>query len=180
MKKKAFTLVEIVIVLIIIGILMAIVMGLNRSSIDLLQNKTTNEKVISFFDNIFTQVNSSQYIAEEKYDRIEILVKSGANTIMGNYFSWEKEALPFIQESVEGLLIKEIKIKDEIKDETKIVFHSYNTRCLIWEPESWEPENIKKILKFTLASKGEIESCFQISSNYCRIFLTECKTPLAP
>lgn len=87
MKKKAFTLVEIVIVLIIIGILMAIVMGLNRSSIDLLQNKTTNEKVISFFDNIFTQVNSSQYIAEEKYDRIEILVKSGANTIMGNYFS---------------------------------------------------------------------------------------------
>ena len=87
MKKKAFTLVEIVIVLIIIGILMAIVMGLNRSSIDLLQNKTTNEKVISFFDNIFTQVNSSQYIAEEKYDRIEILVKSGANTIMANYFS---------------------------------------------------------------------------------------------
>ena len=68
MKTKGFTLVEIIIVVIIIAILLAALARFNNKNIFLLENKTTNEKVINLFENAFARINSSQYIGKKKYD----------------------------------------------------------------------------------------------------------------
>ena len=79
--KKAFTLIEILIVVVIIGVLLAIGMGLSRSSLEKLKVKSVSEEFAGFFDTIFLQVNASNYQNRLAYTRIELSLQTGANQI---------------------------------------------------------------------------------------------------
>lgn len=79
-SKKAFTLIEIVIVVVIIGILMLIGMGLNRSQLKSLKASTAVEALESRFDTFLLQNMNSNYHQGHLYQKAEIELKIASNT----------------------------------------------------------------------------------------------------
>lgn len=79
-SKKAFTLIEIVIVVVIIGILMLIGMGLNRSQLKSLKVSTAVEALESRFDTFLLQNMNSNYHQGHLYQKAEIELKIASNT----------------------------------------------------------------------------------------------------
>lgn len=79
--KRGFTLIEILIVIMIIGILLTIGMGLNRNSLEKLKVKSVSEEFAGFFDTIFLQVNASNYQNGLAYTGIELTLQKRLNQI---------------------------------------------------------------------------------------------------
>lgn len=79
--KKAFSLLEILVVIVIIGILLTIGMGLNWNNLEKLKVKAVQEEITTFFDKIFLQVNASNYQNGLAYTEIELILQTGENQI---------------------------------------------------------------------------------------------------
>ncbi len=83
--KRGFTLIEILIIIVIIGILLTLGMGLSRNSLEKLKVKSVSEEFAGFFDTIFLQVNASNYQNGLAYSGIELTLLKGKNQIEYTY-----------------------------------------------------------------------------------------------
>lgn len=79
--KKAFSLLEILVIIVIIGILLTIGMGLNWNNLEKLKVKAVQEEITTFFDKIFLQVNAYNYQNGLAYTEIELTLQTGENQI---------------------------------------------------------------------------------------------------
>lgn len=83
--KRGFTLIEMLIIIVIIGVLLVIGMGLSRNSLEKLKVKSVSEEFAGFFDTIFLQVNASNYQNGLAYSGIELILLKGKNQIEYTY-----------------------------------------------------------------------------------------------
>lgn len=65
--NRGFTLIEMLVVIVVVGILLAIGMGLSRNNLEKMKAKVVTEELAGFFDGIFLQVNASNYQNTQQY-----------------------------------------------------------------------------------------------------------------
>ena len=75
--KKAFTLIEMVIVLMIIGILMAATMRFGSGRIVDLKAQSLKEQFIGYYNGIYSQNMTSSFRGDTKYTRLTLTFGSG-------------------------------------------------------------------------------------------------------
>ncbi|MDO4714356.1 MAG: prepilin-type N-terminal cleavage/methylation domain-containing protein [bacterium] len=88
-RKKAFTLIELMIVMVIIGILILIGMGLNRSQLKSLKASTAVEAFQARFDTLFLQIITSNHHRASPYHQLKIQLTTASeeqDSVMNYYF----------------------------------------------------------------------------------------------
>lgn len=85
MGKKAFTLIEILIVVVIIGTLMLIGLGMNQNQISTLKSRNLIENLQGDRDQAFMQNLNSSYINGMHYQFMKISINKAENTITLDY-----------------------------------------------------------------------------------------------
>ncbi|MBU0627013.1 prepilin-type N-terminal cleavage/methylation domain-containing protein [Patescibacteria group bacterium] len=81
MVKKGFTLIEIIIVIAIISILMTITMKFGSGRINLLQYQTNKEEFAADYDQLYTQILTSNYRNGIRFETMKIKLSTDADQI---------------------------------------------------------------------------------------------------
>ena len=83
---KAFTLVEMLIVLLIMGVITMMTMGFTGNQLEKLQQKTIKEAMLTDYQSHYTKNLTSSRYAGKMYTEMEISFTSGDNKITYTYF----------------------------------------------------------------------------------------------
>jgi prepilin-type N-terminal cleavage/methylation domain-containing protein len=76
---KAFTLIEIVIVVLIIGIITGMVMVLSGEQLRKLQWETVKQSILTEYQSRYSRNLTSSFFANERYEEMQISFKVGKN-----------------------------------------------------------------------------------------------------
>ena len=188
-KRKAwFTLIEIIIVVIIIGILMLIGLWFNRSHLASLKSNTKIEQVKSDFDTFFLQILNSSSYQGKQYDQATLTLSKGWESqqnqpitytfLSSNQDQDTKEdknqtaSIFFTQDS--DYQLTKLKLNDNESNSLTLTFRPYQFECSV-DGQNKEQRADDKII-FTLQPKWWKEVCFQLQTSYCRIQSITCKT----
>lgn len=188
--NKGFTLIEIVIVVVIIGILMLIGLGLNRDQLKSLKSRNAIENFQGDRDQAFVQVLNSSYLGWKKYDVMQIQLNTSQNQVQLSYFknpqsNSDPEELqekiqkadensrstddlePFGEKTLASETKWELAFLDWLQAETvNILYKPFSSSCQI-------AENKLKKLTFSLETGGK-QACFEINADYCRLKQVSC------
>ena len=181
MHKKGFTLVEIIIVIVIIWILMAIGLGVNRGSIEKMKAKTATEQVTTIFDTVFLQVQASNYQMWNPYTGISLTLSWGANSVSYVY-EIDQTRVPDAQ-NIERTANWDFSIStitttwdfrnpqpENKLDAVTIYYIPFLTTCEIKDSSN---KDYNKIY-FSVRPKGYKEACFSLNSKYCKLLAISC------
>ena len=168
-KRKWFTLIEMLIVILIIGIMLGIGFLLNWNSVDQLRTKSSVEELSSFFDTKFLQIQASNYENWVAYSGIDITLSWWAISIDYVYhLSWWDVSGKFYWET---FTIMEITWDNQHLDKVTIQYVPFNPGCkFIWWNEG--PEINK--LYFSAKPRGLKNACFEMDKNYCKLRAVRC------
>ena len=86
---KAFTLIEILIVMVIIGIITGMVMLLSGEQLQKLQWETVKQNILSEYQSHYSKNLTSSFYANQRYGTMRIIFASGASSIGFEYFTGE-------------------------------------------------------------------------------------------
>ncbi len=84
---RGFTLIEMLLVIVIIGILMLMVFRFGGDRLQLLQMQTTKETIVSFREDIINNNRTSSYIAEQNYQTVDVVFTAQDSQMTANYIS---------------------------------------------------------------------------------------------
>lgn len=167
-SSHAFTLVEMLIVLVIMGILLMFTAFLSWEQIQKIKNKSVKESILSEWQSRYSRNLWSSSFAWKMYDNLEISVESGQNEFDFKYVKkWEHE--PLIENTfTERFVIKYITLDYKDGDtnlnwESKIMleYSPYKISCKIWENK----ENVVFVIR---VNESE-DYCFNIDQKNCRL-----------
>ena len=172
-KRKWFTLIEILIVIIIIWIMLAIGFSLNWNSVDQLRAKSSIEEISSFFDTKFLQTQASNYENWVAYTWIDITLSLNATSIPYVYhLSWNNSEGNFYWEN---FTITSISWATEVDwgktlETVTIQYVPFSPGCeFIWG----DGTEMTKIY-FSAKPRGLKEACFELDKNYCKLKAIRC------
>ena len=170
-RKSWFTLIEIIIVVIIIGVLMLMWLGFNQSQLKSLKSNTTVEQVKSDFDTFFLQViNSSSYQGNPYNEATLTLTKWENEPIKYALKTEEKsQTLSFFSPQNWNFQITKLDVDWSEKDQINLTYKPYQLACSLQGPEG------NHEISFTLLPKWWNEICFSMQTAYCRIEPVACK-----
>jgi len=165
--KKAFTLIELLIVAVLICILLLIMIFLGRNYIYEMQVRNDKEEIISFFNKAVSQSLSSSFFYGEKYNKIQIMMKNG----------WSKIYLSAVRDdwSKTDITFKELQnsLITWVNDTWKFLLTGNVFGCE-YEDSTW----IKKAPEFVnfaiFAPSYRYSYCFKMDLSSCRIFEERC------
>lgn len=168
--KKAFTLIEMLIVAVLICILLLIMIFMGTNYIYEMQVRNDKEEIISFFNKTVSQSLSSSFYYWDKYDKIQLMLKNW----------WEKIYLSAIDANGNktDITYKELKhsVFTWIMDTGKFLL-TWNSFGCEYEDSTW----IKKAPEFVefaiFAPSYRYTYCFKMDLSSCRIFEQRCYQP---
>lgn len=166
--KKGFTLLEMLIVTVIIGILLTMGMGLSRSSLEKLKVKSVSEEFAGFFDTIFLQVNASNYQNGLAYTGIELSLQTGANQIWYTYQLENSEFLTWVfawNFEITGLSGDQATL-----EKAMVKYKPFTPACELLAGEKSFDQ-----LSFSVRPRGREEACFKLEKAYCKLQALPCK-----
>ena len=169
-RKSWFTLIEIIIVVIIIGVLMLVWLGFNQSQLKSLKSNTTIEQVKSDFDTFFLQIlNSSSYQGNPYDQAILTLTKWETKPIKYALKTEEKsQTLSFFFPQNWNFQITKLNVDWSEKDQINLTYKPYQLACSLQEQQG------NHEISFTLLPKWWNEICFSMQTAYCRIEPVAC------
>ena len=167
-KRKWFTLIEMLIVILIIGIMLAIGFSLNWNSIDQLRAKSSIEEISSFFDTKFLQIQASNYENWVAYSGIDITLSWWATSIGYTYhLSWWDVNGNFYWET---FTIMGISWDNQVLNNVTIQYVPFNPGCtFVWG--DWT--EIHKVY-FSAKPRSLKKACFELDKNYCKLRAIRC------
>ncbi len=166
--KRGFTLIEILIIIVIIGILLTLGMGLSRNSLEKLKVKSVSEEFAGFFDTIFLQVNASNYQNGLAYSGIELTLLKGKNQIE---YTYQLENSEFLTWTFVGKFeITELSGDQATLEELKIKYQPFTPACELLGGETHFEQ-----LDFSVRPRGREEACFRLEKAYCKLQALPCK-----
>lgn len=171
-RKSWFTLIEIIIVVIIIGVLMLMWLGFNQSQLKSLKSNTTVEQVKSDFDTFFLQVINSSSYQGNPYNEATLTLTKWENEPIKYAFSSkteEKSQTPsFFSPQNWNFQITKLDVDWSEKDQINLTYKPYQLACSLQEQKG------NHEISFTLLPKWWNEICFSMQTAYCRIQLAPC------
>lgn len=157
-KFSAFTLVEMLIVLIIMGILLMLVVGLSWDQIKKVQDKTVKETIISEWQSRYSRNLWSSSFAWIMYDIMEVNLVKDENKIDFTYNAI-KDNTTMQNTLSDKFVIKYINGVDNIT----LKYHPYKISCEIWDKEN------TKNLDIIVRINDRKDYCFEINPKNCRL-----------
>jgi len=175
MKKKWFTLIEIMIVIVIISILLALTLWISWRRIQILKNKSVQEQFTYTYNSLFSRNLLTNYYNGELYSNMTIHLTGGENKFLYCYkkakTDWEICDVDNIQWG--NYLIKELAFSwSSLTTLTKadIIFNPYVLWCtLSWNNQTWWILNIK------MAINDDQDYCVKINANLCKLEKISCE-----
>ena len=172
-KKKWFTLIEMLIVILIIGIMLAIGFSLNWNSVDQLRAKSSIEEISSFFDTKFLQTQASNYENWLSYSWIDITLSVGATSIPYVYhLSWWDSESTFYWENftITAITWSTSDDWDQTLENITVQYIPFSPNCTFnW----WDGTEIIKVF-FSAKPRSLKEACFELDKNYCKLKAIRC------
>lgn len=167
--KKAFTLIEIMMVIVIIWILMAATMRFGGDRIGFLNDKNVKEQFVSTYDTLYSNNMMTSYHLWDPYTNLDIdfvLWRAGFDYL----YRWYGSANIFSDTTkVDGGEYKIVNLTVDWKDvdSINVSLEPYILGCKI----NWSDISIVKIDLLVNQSKNY---CFKINSDSCRISSISC------
>ena len=175
-KKRGFTLIEMVIVLIIMWILLMVTIALSGDQIQKIKNKAIKESILAEWQSHYSRNLWSSSFAWNIYDTMQVNIEKGSNQIDFVYIQKDEN---------ENHKQKNVKFTDkfEIKYITKnyysnvsdpelimgtgisLQYKPYQMYCHIW----WENENSADNLVLIMTVDNNRDYCFEIQRQNCRL-----------
>ncbi len=168
-NQKAFTLLEIVIVIVIIWILMAATMRFGGGRVSFLNNKNIKEQFVSNYDSIYADNMMSSYYLGELYETLNIDFVSWNSWFVYSYKDHSgddiSEGASLIEDG--NYIINNLKLWWTDVANLNFVLKPYVLGCEINEEVDVDA-NIEIIVNH------DKSYCFEISSDSCRIEKISC------
>lgn len=167
---NAFTLIEMLIVLIIMGILLLMTVWLSWQQIQKIQNKTVKESILSEWQTRYSRNLWSSSFAWLLYDHMEVNLNSWDNKFEFTYVAKDEH-----EESKENTFTDKFNIKYIIKnydpnhpieplEKIQLKYYPYQISCMMW----WEDEKINDLTLVTKINDSQYY-CFVIEQKNCRL-----------
>jgi prepilin-type N-terminal cleavage/methylation domain-containing protein len=179
--NKAFTLMEIVIVMVIMGIITLMTMTLSGTQLQKLQRKTVKDTLLTEYQQRYSKNLTSSLFAGERYDTMKISFTQGASEIGFTYFQGEtslqgETSVIWSGSFQDKFVIQQILTNpegspSELKSVSSLALslHPYEISC-----KFAEDSNIHKIVVVVNIQEQELY-CFSLSDSLCRMTQVECK-----
>ncbi|MCK9467549.1 MAG: type II secretion system GspH family protein [Candidatus Absconditabacterales bacterium] len=173
-KLKAFTILELTIVIVIIGILMAATMKFGGDRIAILNNKNIQEQFLDNFSSLQIQNNMTNYHSGKTYQTLQIKFISKKDSFSYFYHAYDSiidTGTMFVEGgkySIEKIILDEKEVSD-----ANIYMKPYTLGCIIKEKEE-EGSGDSKNFKISILVNDAKEYCFSIASNNCKIKTISC------
>lgn len=157
--KKGFTLIEMVIVLLVVGILMAATMRFGSNRIVDLRAQSLKEQFIGYYNELYSQNMTSSFRDGKKYQQLTMTFE----TDMWYQVDWgEKKLSPFV---FRGLMLDSGEVWS-----VQIVFTPY----VLWCPLVSDG-NTGNVFTFQMyVAENAKQYCFEIKSETCKLIEQRC------
>ena len=177
MKKKAFTLVEMMIVLVIIGVMLGGTMFLGTDRISKLQQYTSKSNFQNSYEQIHSQVMSTNYFNNNRFEYLTLRFTQDTEQLLFRY-QWENtdkktiwtitsDEWRFKERIWDWIKIVNLQMNNnwKILDTADILMYPYQLNCQIFD-QKWSGDFLTFSLKVI---ENEKEYCFAIVWETCRI-----------
>ncbi|MCX6823787.1 MAG: type II secretion system protein [candidate division SR1 bacterium] len=163
--KKGFTLIEMMIVLVIIGVLMAATMRFGSNRITDLKAQSLKEQFVGYYNEIYGQNMTSSFRDGKKYQTLVVSFESGM---------WYKiDQGPFVVEpKLSALTFHELLLDDQTTDHINLTFVPYRLGCFITSSQGTTGDLFS--FQVYMPENGK-QYCFEIKSETCKLIEQRCK-----
>ncbi len=173
---SAFTLIEMVIVLVIIGILLMSTLYFTGEQIQKVRDKTVKESILAEWQSRFSRNLWSSSYGWKMYDHLDISLASGDNKITFDYIPKISEDTGVNNEFTDRFVISNIIINPNNYDSTENItfrYRPYQISCEWWNKKDdgddidiWIMNNS---LLFIARVNDSRDYCFEIQKKNCRL-----------
>jgi len=161
-----FTLLEMVIVLIIMGIMILVTLRLSGDQIQKVKDKTVKESILAEMQSRYSRNLWSSSFGWEMYDTMTVDMKNGGNNIDFEYKYWDK--VNYENTFMDKFEIKYIGVDYDFtwtppatESELKLEYNPYKIACKIWDN--------KKSATIIVRVNDNKNYCFEIKQKNCRL-----------
>lgn len=161
--KKAFTLLEIIIVLSIISILLTVTLRFWSNRIKDLTYQSTKEQFVATYEQLYSQTLTSNYHNNIRYDTLHITLGSWAKQLSYRFDNGVVQS----SHISEPFILSGLKLDDKDIENVNISMRPYTLGCTLWI--SWS------MLSFTLLVEQIQSYCFTINNDTCKLIEKKCE-----
>jgi len=163
--KKGFTLIEMMIVLVIIGVLMAATMRFGSNRITDLKAQSIKEQFVGYYNEIYGQNMTSSFRDGKKYQQLIVSLESG--------MWYQIDQGPFVVEpKLSALTFRELMLDDQKTDRINLTFVPYK----LWCPITSSPWTTWDVFTFQVyVPENGKQYCFEIASETCKLIEQRCE-----
>ena len=167
-KHNAFTLIEMIIVLIVMWIMLMVTLFLSSDQIQKVKDKTVKETILAEMQTRYSKNLWSSSFAWTMYGHLDVEFSGWNNKISFSYYTWDNEEPFLINDLTDNFKIRYITLNyneqssDVPKSEiVNLRYTPYKISCEIWE----ENENVVIITRVN----DSRDYCFEIKKQNCRL-----------
>lgn len=173
MKKRWFTLIEMMIVIVIVGILLALSLWISGNRIQTLKNKSVQEQFTYTYNSLFSRNLLTNYYDGNLYDEMVIHLSGWENRFLYSYRNnWEEIFSGYDDVQWGYYMIDDIYLSwDSVhkNPSADIIFQPYVLGC-----ELHEKNRTWNILKIKLILNDNEDYCIKINSDLCKLEKEPC------
>ncbi len=170
-SRKAFTLIEMVIVLIIIWIMLTATVFLSGEQIQKVKNKTVKESILAEMQSRYSRNLWSSSFAGEMYDSMDVTFSGWSNEIKFKYNTgdngdWIENTFKDrfeIKYILKNYHYTGVNLQDKLTGSISLKYLPYKIPCTIWE------EGGNSNVVFVARVNDNKDYCFEINQKNCRL-----------
>ncbi len=169
-KYKAFTLIEMLIVLIVMWIMLMVTLFLSGDQIQKVRNKTVKESILAEMQSRYSRNLWSSSFAWTMYDHMDVELTKWSNEFIFSYYTWNSEE-PFLTNRLidnfniiyitTGYNFEQASDAPSIDNTIKLKYIPYQISCEI----EWNSQNVVIVTRVNDSQ----DYCFEISKQNCRL-----------
>lgn len=175
MKKRWFTLVEMMIVIIIVSILLALSLWISGGRVQILKNKSVQEQFTYTYNSLFSRNLLTNYYNWQLYDKMIIHLTLWENKFSYSYNNGDTELfsgydnIQWGKYTIEMMHFSGKVASTQPNQSAEIRFTPYVLGCELWNNnQTWE------ILKVKLKLNDMEDYCVKINSDLCKLEKENC------
>jgi prepilin-type N-terminal cleavage/methylation domain-containing protein len=170
MHHKAFTLMEMIIVLVIMGIITLMIIGLTGTQLQKLQRKTVKDSLLTEYQNRYSKNLTSSVFAGKRYGQMIITFTQGSNEMK---FAYLTENTPIFTDTflgdfqVASIITNPNTLGNaQLTDTIDLKLQPYEIPCIIGE-------GLDEVV-LIITMKQQKKYAFSISNKSCRMREVKC------